>query len=100
FKQKHVAHAVAEPAGEVEDMTMHEANENPGVLGRTYARILNWSFRSTLHRLGVIGIAIVVLLLSGVVASGMKFSFFPTQDSGQFTIGFQLPPGSTLAETN
>src|SRR6185503_7468969 len=24
FKQKHVAHAVAEPAGEVEDMTMHE----------------------------------------------------------------------------
>jgi HAE1 family hydrophobic/amphiphilic exporter-1 len=100
FKQKHVAHAPVEPAGEVEDMTMHEANENPGVLGRTYARILNWSFRSTLHRLGVIGIAIVVLLLSGVVASGLKFSFFPTQDSGQFTIGFQLPPGSTLAETN
>jgi HAE1 family hydrophobic/amphiphilic exporter-1 len=100
FKQKKVAHATAHPAGEIEDMTMHEANENPGVLGRVYARILNWSFRSTLHRLAVIGLALVVLFLSGVVASGLKFSFFPEQDSGEFTLGFDLPPGTNLAETN
>ncbi|HEX5692201.1 MAG TPA: efflux RND transporter permease subunit, partial [Roseiflexaceae bacterium] len=105
FKQKKVAHAPAHVAANGEaadhdDMIMHEANENPGVLGRFYARILNWSFRSTLHRLAVIGLAVVVLVLSGVVASGLKFSFFPEEDSGQFTLGFDLPPGSTLAETN
>ncbi|HEX5692896.1 MAG TPA: efflux RND transporter permease subunit, partial [Roseiflexaceae bacterium] len=73
FKQKKVEHAPAhaaangQSAADDENMIMHEANENPGVLGRIYARILNWSFRSTLHRLAVIGLAIVVLALSGVV---------------------------------
>jgi hydrophobic/amphiphilic exporter-1 (mainly G- bacteria), HAE1 family len=100
FKQKKVEHVHAQPTGEAEDMTMHEANEDPGVMGRFYGRVLAWSFRSTLTRLAVIGIAIIVLGLSGVVASGLKFSFFPTQDSGEFTVGFEMPPGSTLAETN
>ncbi len=100
FKQKQSAHAAAHPAGEVEDMTTVEANEDPGVLGRIYARVLEWSLRRTWHRLAVIGVAIVVLLLSGLVASGLKFSFFPEEDSGEFTVGFELPPGSTLAETN
>ncbi len=81
-------------------MTIHEANEDPGVMGRFYARILAWSFKSTWHRMGVMGIAVVVLLLSGLVASGLKFSFFPEQDSGEYTVGFELPPGSTLAETD
>ncbi|MFL5801509.1 MAG: efflux RND transporter permease subunit [Roseiflexaceae bacterium] len=100
FKQKKAPVQAEQPAGESADMTMHEANEDPGALGRTYARILAWSFKSTWHRLSVIGLAIVVLVLSGVVASGLKFSFFPEQDSGEFTVGFELPPGSTLAETN
>jgi HAE1 family hydrophobic/amphiphilic exporter-1 len=100
FKQKKVEHVHVQPTGEDEDMTMHEASEDPGVLGRFYGRILAWSFRSTLTRLAVIGLAILVLALSGWVASGLKFSFFPEQDSGEFTVGFELPPGSTLAETN
>jgi HAE1 family hydrophobic/amphiphilic exporter-1 len=100
FKQKKVEHAHAQPAGETDDITLHEANEDPGVLGRIYARILSWSFRSTLTRLAVIGLAILVLALSGLVASGLKFSFFPEQDSGEFTVGYELPPGSTLEETN
>ena len=44
FKQKKVTHAHAQPTGEEEDMTMHEANEDPGVLGRFYGRILAWSY--------------------------------------------------------
>src|SRR5262245_62334373 len=57
FKQKKVAHAPAHPSGEAEDMTMHEAAEDPGVLGRFYGRVLEWSLRRTWHRLAVIGIA-------------------------------------------
>ena len=100
FKQKKVEHAHAQPANEADDITLQEAHEDPGILGRFYGRILAWSFRSTLTRLAVIGMAIVVLILSGLVASGLKFSFFPQQDSGQFTVGYELPPGSTLAETD
>jgi HAE1 family hydrophobic/amphiphilic exporter-1 len=37
---------------------------------------------------------------SFAVASTLKFSFFPQQDSGEFTIGYDLPPGTTLAETD
>jgi HAE1 family hydrophobic/amphiphilic exporter-1 len=98
FKQKQVAHAPT--PGPAEDLTMHEANEDPGFLGRIYARILEWSLRRTWHRLVVIALAIAVLLLSAAIASGLKFSFFPQQDSGEFSIGFELPPGSPLAETN
>jgi hydrophobic/amphiphilic exporter-1 (mainly G- bacteria), HAE1 family len=100
FKQKKAQHAPAHPTSEADDMTMQEANEDHGVLGRFYGRILEWSLRRTWHRLAVIGVAILVLALSGVVASGLKFSFFPEEDSGEFTVGFELPPGSTLAETN
>src|SRR5262249_1755431 len=100
FKQRQSAHAHAQPSGEVEDLTMQDASEDPGFLGRIYARVLEWSLRRTSHRLAVIGLAIVVLVLSGVVASGLKFSFFPQEDSGEFTVGFELPPGSTLAETD
>jgi HAE1 family hydrophobic/amphiphilic exporter-1 len=100
FKQKKGMQAHAQPTGDVEDMTSVEANEDPGVLGRIYARVLEWSLRRTSHRLAVIGVAIVVLALSAVVASSLKFSFFPEEDSGEFTVGFELPPGSTLAETD
>ena len=66
-------------------------------MGRTYARLLNWSLR---HRLAVVGIALAVFIASFAVASTLKFSFFPQQDSGEFTIGYDLPPGTTLAETD
>src|SRR5262249_40277111 len=107
FKQKkgaqahaQTAPASAQPASEVEDVTLSEAHEDPGFLGRIYARVLEWSLRRTSHRLAVIGGAVVVLVLSAVVASGLKFSFFPHEDSGEFTVGYELAPGSTLAETD
>ncbi|MCS6839447.1 MAG: efflux RND transporter permease subunit [Roseiflexus sp.] len=79
---------------------LHEAEEDPGPLGRFYERVLSWSLRSLRNRLIVIATAVVVLLLSVVVASGLKFSFFPQQDAGEFLVGFELPPGTALAETD
>jgi HAE1 family hydrophobic/amphiphilic exporter-1 len=100
FKQKKVAAApAAHPAAEI-DETLDEAHEDPGFLGRIYGRILHWGLSRTLHRVAVIIIAILVLFASAGVAAGLKFSFFPEQDSGEFTVGFDLPPGSNLAETN
>jgi len=79
---------------------LHEAQEDPGPLGRLYERILSWSLRSLRNRMIVIGTAIAVLALSVVVAGGLKFSFFPQQDAGEFLVGYELPAGTSLAETD
>jgi hydrophobic/amphiphilic exporter-1 (mainly G- bacteria), HAE1 family len=102
FKQKQVDRPAvvsenAEHADEEHEELLDEANEDPGRLGRIYQRLLEWSLR---HRLVVVGITVGVLVLSVVVASGLKFSFFPTQDTGEFAIGFSPPPGTALAQTD
>ncbi|NTW03999.1 MAG: efflux RND transporter permease subunit, partial [Oscillochloris sp.] len=51
-------------------------------------------------RMLVVAIAVCVLVLSGVVASGLKFTFFPEQDNHQFVLGFELSPGTALEETD
>jgi hydrophobic/amphiphilic exporter-1 (mainly G- bacteria), HAE1 family len=79
---------------------VHEANEDPGRLGTWYGNLLAWSLKSLFNRMIVVVIAILVLVGSGVVASGLKFSFFPEQDPHQFIMGFELPPGTALEETN
>ncbi len=77
-----------------------EAQEDPGRMGRAYGNLLDWTLRSTRNRLLVVGVAVLVLVFSGVVASGLRFSFFPEQDPHEFVMGFELPPGTTLEETN
>ncbi|HWQ14916.1 MAG TPA: efflux RND transporter permease subunit [Roseiflexaceae bacterium] len=79
---------------------IHEANEDPGPLGRTYERLLGWSLRSTWTRLLVVLLAVVVLALSVVAARGLKFQFFPAEDPGEFLVGYELPPGAALSETD
>ncbi|MCX7791721.1 MAG: efflux RND transporter permease subunit [Chloroflexaceae bacterium] len=79
---------------------IHEAQEDPGRMGLAYGSLLAWTLRSTRNRLIVVGIAIGVLVLSMVVASGLKFSFFPEQDPHQFLMGFESPPGTALEQTN
>lgn len=78
----------------------HEAQEDPGRLGRVYGRLLGWTLRSLRNRLLVIGAAIAVLALSVVVAGGLKFSFFPEQDPHEFIMGFEAGPGTALVETD
>ena len=81
----------------LEDPDEMEEHEELGLLGRTYERMLNWSLR---HRLAIVGIAIVFLVLSVVVARGLKFSFLPPQSSAIIAISFTEPPGTTLATTD
>ena len=79
---------------------LHEAQEDPGAMGRFYGRMLGWTLSSLRNRMLVVAAAVVVLLLSGVVASGLKFTFFPEQDPHEFVMGFQATPGATLEQTN
>jgi HAE1 family hydrophobic/amphiphilic exporter-1 len=101
FRQKRPANASTAPAPHADasedDMLMHEANEDPGAMGRVYRRLLAWSLR---HRMAVMAIALVVFVASGLVASQLKFSFFPASDPHSFSMGFELPPGSPLAATD
>jgi hydrophobic/amphiphilic exporter-1 (mainly G- bacteria), HAE1 family len=79
---------------------IHEAQEDPGRMGLAYGNLLAWTLKTTRNRLAVVGVAVGVLVLSLVVAGGLKFSFFPEQDPHEFLMGFEAAPGTTLAETN
>ena len=79
------------------EMLMHEANENPGTMGRVYRRMLRWSLH---HRVIILGAAVVVLIASGAVARQLKVSFFPASDNHGFNLGFEMAPGSPLAATD
>jgi HAE1 family hydrophobic/amphiphilic exporter-1 len=79
---------------------LHEVNEDPGRLGRAYEGLVSWTLRSLRNRLLVVGVAVGVLVLSVVVASGLKFSFMPEQDHHEFYAGFELPAGADLEETD
>ncbi|HMP41557.1 MAG TPA: efflux RND transporter permease subunit, partial [Roseiflexaceae bacterium] len=98
-----VAQAHGHDAADLSDAErslLHEAEEDPGSLGRTYERLLAWSLRTVWTRLAVVVIAIAVLAASVGVAQGLKFSFFPQQDPGEFLVGFELAPGTTLDQTD
>lgn len=73
-----------------------EAAEDPGRVGRWYSRLLHASLKTIWTRLAVVAVAIAVLIGSFGVASQLKFSFFPQQDAGQFIVGYELPPGTSL----
>jgi HAE1 family hydrophobic/amphiphilic exporter-1 len=95
-----VALQVGPDASDEDRSLIHEAQEDPGRFGRAYARVLHWSLRSVWSRMLVVGVAVLVLALSVVVASGLKFSFFPQEDPGELLIGYELPPGTNLAEND
>ncbi|WP_097653369.1 efflux RND transporter permease subunit [Candidatus Chloroploca asiatica] len=79
---------------------LQEAKEDPGRMGAAYGKLLGWTLASTRNRMLVVATSIGVLLLSVVVAGGLKFTFFPEQDPHEFLMGFEARPGTTLAETN
>jgi len=84
-------------ATDANSMLMHEASEDPGAMGRFYRRILDWSLR---HRMIVVVISLLIFAASGVVATQLKFSFFPGSDNHSFSMGYELPPGTPLAQTD
>jgi hydrophobic/amphiphilic exporter-1 (mainly G- bacteria), HAE1 family len=91
------ADAEAEAEDDPDAAAISEAGEEIGRLGRNYERLLGWSLR---HRLALLGIAVVVLIASGVVASGMKMQFLSTTQTESFLISFDLPPGSSIQRTD
>ncbi len=100
FKPKPVdvqqAHTAVQALSAQQEL-LAEANEDPGLLGRLYGAIVRWSLR---RRALVVVLALVVLIASGVAASGLQFAFFPYVDQHQFSIAFELPPGSPLSATD
>jgi len=99
FKQKHGATQAASTSGEMDEHeeVLDEASEKLGTIARFYENILMWSLR---HRWVVLVVALAVFAISGWAATGLKFNFFPQTDSSEFAMSFQLPPGSTLGDTD
>lgn len=97
FKQRDIGRHGVKTFATPEEELIDEASEDHGRLSRAYGRLLATSLR---RRWVVMLIAGVILGVSVVAATGLKFSFFPAQDSHQFLMGFELPPGSTLSETD
>lgn len=100
FKQKkgteHLAAAHAEPLT-AEEEVLEEANEPLGWMARWYEGILLWTLR---HRWVVVLTTLLVFAASIVAAGGLKFAFFPSSDSHEFALGYELPPGTPLAKTD
>ncbi len=74
-----------------------EAEVELGRMDRSYQRLLGWSLR---HRGITLLIATVIIVTTLFMARGLKFAFAPSIDSGQFTVGFRMPPGTALGETD
>lgn len=79
---------------------LHEAEEDPGKLGSWYGTQLAKTLSTRWNRILVMLVALLVLVLSFGVASQLKFTFFPTEDPHEYIVGFELAPGTNLAETD
>jgi HAE1 family hydrophobic/amphiphilic exporter-1 len=79
---------------------LHEAEENPGKLGSWYGTQLAKTLSTRWNRILVMIAALLVLVLSFGVATQLKFTFFPTEDPHEYIVGFELAPGTNLAETD
>ncbi len=64
---------------------------------RVYARALGWCLR---HRLAVLLLLIPVAAGTGLLYHNLQTGFFPEFDEGGFVLDYQLPAGTSLAETS
>ncbi|MCB2060567.1 MAG: efflux RND transporter permease subunit [Novosphingobium sp.] len=51
------------------------------------------------HRVRMMGVGVVSLLVTGLVASTMPMEFFPTQDNDFTSVRIEMVPGTTLKQT-
>jgi len=61
-----------------------------------YRRALGWTLS---HRALTVGGAILVLVLTGALATRLKFTFIPSQDMSMVKVTLELPSGTSLEET-
>ncbi|MBX7248934.1 MAG: efflux RND transporter permease subunit [Caulobacteraceae bacterium] len=73
-----------------------KAHKDPFWMGG-YLKALNWSLD---HKLVVVGLAIVWFFFSFFLASRLPFTFIPPEDQAQTYLQVELPPGSTLQDTD
>lgn len=66
-------------------------------LARVYGRALVWSLR---HRAVVLLMLVPVALGTYFLFNRLQTGFFPEFDEGGFILDYQLPPGTSLAETS
>ncbi|MFN8499811.1 MAG: efflux RND transporter permease subunit [Anaerolineae bacterium] len=88
-----IEHQGAMPATE----ELEELEIRHGRFDRFYRGILAWTLR---HRWATVAITVLIIVGSLFAARGLKFAFAPSIDNGQFYIGYRMPPGTTLAETD
>lgn len=65
-----------------------------------YARILNWSVRSTAHRVVVLVGFATAFVLSLFLVPLVGTEFMPEEDSGDLRVTMQLPVGTRVEETD
>lgn len=73
-----------------------KADKPPGVLTRSYHRLLEMILR---HRLVTIGTAMAVLLVSLYATTFMQGEFFPASDRPELLVSLTLPASAAQAET-
>jgi HAE1 family hydrophobic/amphiphilic exporter-1 len=95
-ESRHEPNPIPDPRSPTSDLP-DEAYDELGPMERFYERVLRWCLR---RRMAVVGIAIAVLIASGFVAAGLKFAFFPALITGEFAVGFEMPPGTALDRTD
>ena len=62
-----------------------------------YSRVLRWSLR---HRLAVILLLLPVAVGSYLLLTNLQTGFFPEFDEGGFILDYQLPDGTSLAQSS
>ena len=62
-----------------------------------YGRFLGWSLR---HKAVVVLLLIPIAVATSMLYSRLQTGFFPEFDEGGFVLDYQLPAGTSLAETN
>jgi HAE1 family hydrophobic/amphiphilic exporter-1 len=63
-------------------------------LETSYEKVLNFALR---YPLAILGGALLIFILSLVMAKYVPKTFLPAQDMGEFMISVELPPGATLS---
>jgi HAE1 family hydrophobic/amphiphilic exporter-1 len=73
-----------------------EKHDEPFWMPR-YLRMVSWALD---HRIKVMVLGFLIVVGSCGMAMLMKFDFVPASDTGRSVMSVELPPGSTLAETD
>jgi HAE1 family hydrophobic/amphiphilic exporter-1 len=70
--------------------------ERIGVMMRSYLRLLEWSIR---HRFIAVALGALIFLGSIASAGSLPYGFLPTNDLSRSVLQIELPPGSTIEES-